>query len=499
MPHYFFERLSGQDATFLAGETPCGHLHVSSVGIYELSPLRRPDGGVDFDAIRRMIASLLHRIPRYRQKIQWTPVFGRPVWVDDREFDLDYHIRHTSLPRPGSDRQLKELAARIMSLPLDLAMPPWELWVVEGLEGDRFATITKIHHCMIDGSSGVDLGMILMSTSPSTDIPSAPRFLPRPAPTAHELFREELRHWAGLPLRAVRGIEQLRQESRDLSDEIVVRAKALGGLLGIVIRGASESPINGEIGPHRRFDWLEMSFDDVRGLRREVGCTVNDIVLATVTGAVRRYFQHRGVDPAKLDFRVSAPVSMRREDERGRLGNHVSSWVLTLPLSETDPLRRLAMLHDCTTDLKESRNALGIELMMQVAEWTPPVLLSLGARAAAAGIHSIVTNVPGPQFPLYLLGARMLALYPMVPLFDEMGLGIALFSYDGRLFWGFNADYDLVPDLEILPGMVKEAFSEISAAARSSPQRSLVASRSRPRRNRTSTKAFPGPHPPAQT
>ncbi len=230
----------------------------------------------------------------------------------------------------------------------------------------------------------------------------------------------------------------------------------------MAVRPASDSPINGALGPHRRFDWLNLSLGDVKALRRAAKCSVNDVVLTVVTGALREYMLRRQVDPSELDFRISAPVSVRREEERGKLGNRVSSWVLRLPLEKTDPIERLSALHTLTQKLKESGQALGVDMMMQVAEWTPPVLLSLGAQAASGPINSIVTNVPGPQFPLYLLGAELLEMYPVVPLMEGMGLGFAIFSYNGRVLLGFNADYSLVPDLPEIPKLIDHAFRELA-------------------------------------
>lgn len=464
MPSYKFDRLSAQDNTFLIGETPDTFMHVAGVQIFERGDLGTENGGIDFELIRRGTEALLHRIPRYRQKLQWTPLIGQPVWVDDPDFSIDYHMRHTSLPRPGSIRQLKALAARVMSQQLDRSRPLWELWVVEGLEGDRFATISKMHHCMIDGISGVDLAQVLLSITPEYEIPEPPPFVPRPAPSGLELMGHEAIHRMSQPLRALRSARQFRRETEDLGAELRMRGRALAELLGWAIYPASKTPINGDLSPHRRFDWIAMSLADVKAVRKAAGCSVNDVVLSIVSGAVRAYMRLRHVDPASIDFRVSAPVSVRRHEERGKMGNRVSSWIVKLPIGLETPKQRLEAIHQATRELKESRQALGVEMMMKVAEWTPPVLLSLGAQAASGPINTIVTNVPGPQFPLYMFGAKLLEMYPVVPLLRGMGLGIALFSYNGRLFWGFNADYALLPDLRHFVRLVEEAFAEFAAA-----------------------------------
>jgi WS/DGAT/MGAT family acyltransferase len=387
------------------------------------------------------------------------------VWVDDADFNIDYHVRHTSLPRPGSTEQLKNLAARIMAQQLDRAKPLWEYWIIEGLEGDRFAIITKIHHCMIDGSSGVDLAQIMMSLTPERKIPEPIPYIPRPAPTPTELLTDHLARRATLPLRIVRGIQALVDEAESMRDEALVRLAALRDLAGYAIKFASETPLNGTLGARRYLDWLVMDLAEVKKVRRALGCTVNDVVLATVTGAVRRYMIRRRVDPDTLDFRVSAPVSVRREEDRGKLGNKVSSWIVPLPIDRADPLEQLRELNLRTEELKQSKQALGVEMLMAAAEWAPSQLMSLGARATSGPINMIVTNVPGPQMPLYLMGAELLEMYPQVPLLANTGLGIALVSYNGKMFWGFNCDPDLVPDEAQFVEEIQAAFKALRKAS----------------------------------
>jgi WS/DGAT/MGAT family acyltransferase len=464
MAPYNYDRLSAQDNSFLLFESPKSHMHVSSTLIYEAGPLRTAEGGIDIRRIKRATECHLHRIPRYRQKLHFIPFASHAVWVDDRHFDLDYHVRHTALPRPGSEEQLEKLSSRVMAQPLDRARPLWETWVVEGLEGDRFAVITKIHHCMIDGSSGVDIAQILMSPSPDPELPEIPRFHPRPAPTRADLLRDEVTYRLAMPFKALRGVREFARETEDVISEVSRRGRILWDMLGMGLT-ASETPLNGPLGPHRSFNWLTMSLDDVKAVRRGLGCSVNDVVLTVVTGAVRDFLLLRGANPARIEFKISAPVSMRSEEERGQLGNRVSSWVLRLPIDLADPLAQLRQIHETTQELKMSNQALGIEMMMAVAEWTPASLLSLGAQAANGPVNSIVTNVPGPQFPLYLQGAKLEALYPQVPLLPGMGLGIALMSYDGRICWGFNANPDVVPDLPEFVKAIRRAFEKVAAAA----------------------------------
>jgi len=465
MPRYSYERLSAQDNSFLFLEQPNVHMHVAATQIYDAGPLRTDAGGVDFDKVRRSIEAVLHLIPRYRQVLQWIPLASHPVWVDDANFCIDYHVRHTSLPRPGSRDQLKKLAGRIMAQQLDRAKPLWEFWVVEGLEANRFAIITKIHHCMIDGASGVDLAQIMMSPSRETNLPEPLPYIPRPAPTATELLADHVARRITLPWQIFRGLRSLAEEAGSIRDDAMVRLRALGDLAGYAIRGASATPLNGRLGPHRYLDWLVMDLDDVKAVRRALGCTVNDVVLATVTGAVRRYMIRRRVDPMGLDFRVSAPVSVRRDDDRGTLGNKVSSWIIPLPIDRSDPLAQLRELNRRTEELKRSQQALGVEMLMAAAEWAPAQLMSLGARATSGPINMIVTNVPGPQMPLYSVGAELLEMYPQVPLLANTGLGVALVSYQGKVFWGFNCDPDLVPDVADFVREVRESFKALRKAA----------------------------------
>jgi WS/DGAT/MGAT family acyltransferase len=318
---------------------------------------------------------------------------------------------------------------------------------------------------MIDGASGVDLSYILMSTSPEVEeAEEPPTFRPRPVPTSLELIRDESLRRAAAPLDALHGIQNFVSQAEDLKSEIGMRLSALGDLVGASLKPASPSPLNGDLGPHRRFDWLTMSLDDVRAVRRKLDCTLNDVVLSVVSGAVRKFLIKRQADPSAIDFRAAAPVSIRKPEDAGQLGNHVSSWIVPLPIDEADPLERVRRIHATTQKLKESRQALGVEMIMGAAEFMGTMLLSLGARAASGPINTIVTNVPGPQVPLYMLGAKMQAMYPQVPLLDDMALGVALMSYDGKLCWGFNGDYELVPDMKDLVAAVKEGFEELQAA-----------------------------------
>lgn len=468
MPRYAYERLSAQDYSFLLAESETAPMHVSAIGILEADALRHPEGGIDIARFRAALEAILHWIPRYRQKLAWIPVEGWPTWVDDRHFDLGYHVRHIALPAPGTREQLREIAGRIFSRRLDRQRPLWELWVIEGLEkGSQVAILNKIHHCMIDGAAGADLSTILFSPSPKVEDTKPLPYFPRPAPTGIELLSDRLGETLAAPRRALAAAQRLlSNEARQaLVFDMTARARALADLASLALDPASDSPINGELSPNRRVDWLTMPLDDVRELRAALSCTINDVVLATVTGALRRYFFRRRVDAAKLEFRVSIPVNTRSAEQAKEMGNHVSTWVVKLPLDQTDPLDQVDAIRRQTAERKQSNSALALDTVMKVAEYLPVALLERGVGLVQGQVNTIVTNVPGPQFPLYTVGAKLLGMYPIVPLIPGCGLGIALFSYEGKLCWGFNADYQLIPNLEDLSEDVGAAFEVLRKAA----------------------------------
>jgi diacylglycerol O-acyltransferase len=466
----YYERLSALDASFLALEDASSHMHIGGVALFDAAPLRTPAGGVDFEQIRTVMEAGMHRIPRYRQRIARIPLIGHPIWIDDDRFNLRYHLRHTHLPLPGDERALKRLAGRIMSQQLDRGKPLWEMWVVEGVEGDRFAIITKVHHCMIDGVGSVELtGSVMRPTpdrDPRLDHPPA-RWIPRPAPSGRQLVADELgrRAMAQLaPLALVRDLlRNPRRTARGVVDAVEGVREALAGGLS----PASPTPLNGDLGPHRRFDWAAMDLATVRAIKEKLGGTVNDVMLAVLSGALRYFLRQRGLDPGHLEFRAMLPVNVRTEADRESLGNRVAMVVARLPLDERDPCRRLERVIAETRACKGSKQALGMKTIEEVSDLSFAMLITEFSRLAAQArpFNVVVTNVPGPQFPVYVLSSRMLACYPLVPLFRNQGLGVALFSYDGRIYWGFNADWDAVPDLHDLVDAVDREFHELGAAA----------------------------------
>lgn len=447
-PKPFFEPLRAMDRQFLAMEDADTHMHVSGLSVYELAPLRDETGGVDFAVFRNAIDDALDRIPRYRQRLRSTPLERSPVWVDAADFDLADHLHHLSLPPPGTDAQLKETVGWIVSQPLDHGRPLWEMWLVEGVGGGKyFSVVTKMHHCMVDGGSGVNLMQVLLSVKPERKVDTAKPFAPRPPPDALDLAAFEISRRARTPFRLFDGLRSFATSGSGLIPNLRQRVNAFGDLLSNVLP-ASRTPISRvPLGSRRRVDWFESPLDEITALRRRLDCSLNDLVLAIVSGAVRRYLERRGVELAGLDFRVSIPVNVRLSSESGEMGNRVSSWIVSLPLAESEPLKQLAAIEHCTRALKDSKQAVAVEMLMAAAEEFP-ALLTLSAAALKGQISMIVTNVPGPPIPLYLLGCRALSMQPLVPLFPGVGIGVAVLSYDGTLYWGLQAEYDLVPDLE---------------------------------------------------
>jgi len=491
MAYSHYERLSALDATFLAVEDQNAHMHVGAVALFDAGPLSGPDGCIDMDRIQRMVAVGIHRAPRYQQRLTTIPLFNHPVWIDDPHFNLLYHVRHVSLPLPGDERLLKRLTGRIMSQQLDRGKPLWELWVVEGVEGNRVALITKAHHCMIDGVGSVELTGALMRASAEMErrLDNPPRWVARPAPSPQDLFLDEVRRRALEPLTALQTVGRALADPRGTFRAVSDALLGVGEALGAGLRPASPTPLNPDIGPHRRFDWLPMDLGAIKEIKARLGGTVNDVVLAIVSGAVGRFLHGRGLQVEDLDFRSMLPVNVRTEAQRERMGNQVAMMMARLPLDERDPRRRLQRIIATTRELKGSRQALGVRTLEEVSDLTMTTLFTTFARLSTVSrpYNLVVTNVPGPQFETYFLSAPMRAVYPLVPLNRNQALGIALFSYNSGLYWGFNADWDAVPDLHELVEAVKIEFELLRQAAAATPgpevaHKPHAASRQRARR-----------------
>ncbi len=468
MGYTHYERLSATDAAFLTFEDHDVHMHVGAIALFEAEPLRREDGALDIERIRAFTEAALHDSPRFRQKLAWIPNFERPVWVDDARFNPIYHVRHTALPPPGDLRQLKRLAGRILSQKLDRGKPLWEMWVVEGLENDRFALMVKAHHCMVDGIAGVDLLAAILRLEPDAPVPEARPWLPRPAPEPRRLLVDEVLRRASLPASIVRRLPEALPNPRKTFESLRESALGLVETITAGLAPTAATPLNPDLGPYRRFDWAETSLEQIAEVRKHLGGTLNDVVLATVAGAVGRFLRRRGMRPTSDSvFRAMVPVSIRRRTERGVPGNRVVNFLARLPIHETDPARRLAETGEVTRKLKRSRLVRGAETLEEMSDHTFSRIIVDFVQLAASNraFNMVVTNIPGPPRPVYLLGARMTEIFPVVPLFLNQGLGIALFSYDGRLCWGLNADWDALPDLHDFAEAVEDEFDRLHQAA----------------------------------
>jgi diacylglycerol O-acyltransferase len=472
MQSYAYDRLSVVDNSFLAIESPTTHQHVAAVLVLDAGPLTAPDGGIDIDTIRTYIDSRLHLIPRYRQRLATVPLGNRLVWIDDEHFNIHYHVRHASLPRPGDERQLKRLAARVVSQQLDRAKPLWEIWVVEGLEGNRFALVAKTHHCMVDGVSGVDLLAVLLNPTESADFTPGPRWIPRPAPTPLQIFRDEWMRRVRQPLDALWETPCPFVSPFAIARGLWESVSAVGETFGAAARPASPTPINLPIGPHRRYDWVAFDLADVKAVKNSLGGTVNDIVLATVAGALRTFLEGRRVNVDVLDLRASIPVSIRTDEQRGTLGNQIALWMANLPVAERDARRRLDKVRADTARLKESRQTLGAQVLAAVSEWTSTTLLSLAVRLSTRSrpFNLVVTNVPGPQIPLYLGGRRLIAFLPLGIVSNNLGLFVSILSYERRMTFGLLVDAKQIPDVDRMAECLRESYGELREAAKVAPE-----------------------------
>jgi WS/DGAT/MGAT family acyltransferase len=467
----YYERLSSLDHAFLALEGPTTCMHVAATAVLDAAPLCNADGGIDMERIRGYIASRLASIPRYRQRLAWIPVENHPVWVDDEHFDLSYHVRQSSLPKPGTTAQLQELCARLLERPLDRRRPLWEIWVIEGLAGGRFALHMKVHHCMVDGIAGVDLMSALFRVTPDTHVEPIEPWTPRPQPDDSQLWRDEVRRRARMSVEALSGVGRWLRGDRT-PDVVVQRMNNVWDLLRTGLSQPAETPFNRTISPHRRVRWMTLDIPDVKEIKNQLDGTVNDVVLTTVAAGIERFLDRRGFR-THADLRLGVPVNLQARDGERGLGNHIWAWLVPVSLEVRGPIRRFRALQDATAELKRSQQALGGEVITTAFDWTSSNLMPIGARLLhrLQPYNLMVTNVPGPQCPLYLLGARIDELYPWVPLFENQGLAIALFSYDGKLFWSIGADWDLVPDVDVFVDCLEESFRDLRRAAGRGRQR----------------------------
>ena len=430
-----------------------------------------------FEQVLDHIRGRLHLVPRYRQKLAIPPAgSGRPVWVDDSSFNLEYHVRHSALPAPGSEAQLLEMAARIASQPLDRTKPLWEFWLVEGIEpasgssSERFAMIAKNHHALVDGVSGIDLATVLFDFGPTPtplDTAELKPWQPEPEPSALDLLvagaRDGLSAAAGLALQAATAASRPARSLELLRDA----AEGLGELVWAGLNPAPATPLNVTIGPHRRFRVVRQRLADYKTVKNSLGGTVNDVVLTVVAGALGDWLRSRGITTDGLEMRALVPVSVRTEGERGMLGNRLTVMRGPLPVYIQDPVARLPVVSRAMDDLKRSKQAVGASTLVAVNDIAPPAVLAQASRLQFSTrlFNLLVTNIPGPQIPLYILGRELKDLFPLAFLPQGHALAVAIMSYNGRVEYGLLGDFDALPDIDLIAAGIDESLAELLAAA----------------------------------
>jgi diacylglycerol O-acyltransferase / wax synthase len=473
--------MSPLDASFLHIEDDKSHMHIGSVAIFE-------GPAPSYETVRAMVESKLSLVPRYRQKVRFVPFgLGRPVWVDDPHFNLIYHLRQTALPIPGGNEELRNLVGRVMSQQLDRSKPLWEMWVVEGLDAGRWALLSKVHHCMVDGVSGTDLLAVMLDQARDPEPPPASEtWHPRPEPTSAQILGEALIERAVSPYEMLRSVRAATRAPRELASRVDETVRGLAAMRGLL--RSAQTTLNGPIGPHRRWAWARSQLADVKAVRAVLGGTVNDVVLAVITNGFRELLQSRGEPVAEQTVRTMVPVSVRSPDERGTYNNRVSAMFAQLPVGIADPVERLDSIRTQMEGLKESKQAVAGEVLTSLTGFAPPMLLSLGTRAfmrlPQRSLNTVTTNVPGPQFPLYAAGRRMLEAFPYVPLAGTVRIGIAIFSYDGTLNFGVTGDYDSANDIGVLAGGIESGLAELLDIAESTGKAAKTAAKGAKRSRR---------------
>ena len=456
------DRLTAVDASFLTNESSSSHMHIGAILIFEGPPPKYTD-------LVEHVRKRLPLVPRFRQKLVVPPLeAGRPLWADDVNFNLTYHIRHTALPDPGGEAQLKQLAGRIFSQQLDRSKPLWEMWLAQNLERDRFAILTKTHHAMVDGISGVDIGTVLFDLErDAKPLELEDDWVPQPEPGTTELVARGIADAVATPIKIAERAVDVVRNPETTARKAVEALEGVGEIVSAFADPAPDIPLNDEIGPHRRYVWARSELATFKQIKDSIGGTVNDVVLAVITGALRRWLHGRGIRTEGLELRALVPVSIRAEDERGNLGNRIALMRGPLPVYIEDPVRRLRTISDAMAGLKRSKQALGAEVISRFNDFAPPTLLAQAARInfSTRLFNLIVTNVPGPQMPLYVLGKELEEVFPVAFLPQNHALAVAIMSYHGKVGFGLLADYDSMKDIEVVSNGLNESLAELEAAA----------------------------------
>ncbi|HYH53835.1 MAG TPA: wax ester/triacylglycerol synthase family O-acyltransferase [Solirubrobacterales bacterium] len=456
------DRLTAVDASFLTNESSSSHMHIGAILIFEGPPPRYVD-------LVEHVRKRLPLVPRFRQKLVVPPLeAGRPLWADDVNFNLTYHIRHTALPEPGGEAQLKRLAGRVFSQQLDRSKPLWEMWLAQNLERDRFAILTKTHHAMVDGISGVDIGTVLFDLERDANpLEVEDDWVPQPEPGTTELVARGIADAVATPIKLAERAVDVVRNPETTARKLVEGLEGVGEIVSAFADPAPDVPLNDEIGPHRRYVWARSELTAFKEIKDNLGGTVNDVVLAVITGALRKWLHGRGIRTEGLELRALVPVSVRAEDERGELGNRIALMRGPLPVYIEDPVRRLRTVSDAMAGLKRSKQALGAEVISRFNDFAPPTILAQAARInfSTRLFNLIVTNVPGPQMPLYVLGKELEEVFPVAFLPQNHALAVAIMSYNGKVGFGLLADYDSMEDIEVVSNGLNESLAELEAAA----------------------------------
>jgi diacylglycerol O-acyltransferase len=463
------DRLSSIDASFLTNESSSAHMHVGAILIFEGPPPAYND-------FLEHVTSRLQLVPRFRQKLAFPPVeTGRPFWIDDPHFHLAYHVRHSALPAPGSEEQLRNITGRLFSQALDRSKPLWELWLVQGLERNRFAVVTKTHHALVDGVSGIDIATVLFDVKPVPDPIEPDRdWVPQPPPSSAELAARGIAELGETPFKLTRRALRAASHPVRTTRKVVEAGEALAEVGWNFTNPAPDLPLNNEIGSHRRFAWARAELGEFKRIKDALGGTVNDVVLAVVSGALRSWLRSRGIKTEGLELRALVPVSIRAEDEHGQLGNRIAAMRGPLPVYIEDPVKRLDAVRGAMGSLKESKQALGAEVISRFNDFAPPTLLAQASRInfSTRLFNLIVTNVPGPQIPLYVLGRELQDVFPVAFLPENHALAIAIMSYNGGIDFGLLGDYDGMEDIDMLATGLSESLGDLLAAAEAAEARS---------------------------